>query len=519
MYSTAFFECYHTIQAVDADTMRGIPCVNFTTVNLISHYTDSNGVIAFFEPGLMNTDIFFTISADGYLYETKDPFGFVGVKLNVSCGKKSVVPVKRLNIAQRLYRVTGEGIYRDSVIVNEPVANISRNLLESKFLINQGVIGQDSVHTIVYKKSYFWIWGDTNRMQYPLGNFQVTGATSALPAPDQLDIENGIVLNYFKGDNGFVKSIAPIEPLSLPTWIHALATGSKKQAEKKSYNEDAEDANSLLEEEELYCTYFKPRADLTILERGMAQWNDEKQQFEKLFSFDEHSVLSYPVDGSHTLRLIDTETGIEYYYFGNPFISTRVPVNEYTNLKAYESYTPLKFGTSAANLSTIEFNKAENGSIIWSWQKDTSPLTTKQLADLVLMGKLNLEDAKWLHLQSATGEKIYIHAGTINWNAYRNKFILIGQQGLGKTSLLGELWYSEAPSILGPWTYAVKIVTHNSIDFYNPMQHVIFDKKGGKEIFFEGTFVVMFDKGVKVPRYDYNQQMYKLDLSDPRLRE
>ena len=46
--------------------------------------------------------------------------------------------IRRLNIARRLYRVTGGGIYRDSVLTGDPVP-----IREP--LLNGQVLGQDSV--------------------------------------------------------------------------------------------------------------------------------------------------------------------------------------------------------------------------------------------------------------------------------------------------------------------------------------------------------------------------------------
>jgi hypothetical protein len=65
--------------------------------------------------------------------------------------------------------------------------------------------------------------------------------------------------------------------------------------------------------------------------------------------------------------------------------------------------------------------------------------------------------------------------------------------------------------------YAVKVVTHEKYSFYNPKQHPIFDRDGGREIYFEGTYTHTFSgNNDATPRYDYNQVMYKLDLADPR---
>ena len=37
-------------------------------------------------------------------------------------------------------------------------------------LINSGVIGQDSVQATRHGDDIFWFFGDTNRVDYPLGN-------------------------------------------------------------------------------------------------------------------------------------------------------------------------------------------------------------------------------------------------------------------------------------------------------------------------------------------------------------
>src|SRR3954469_10832642 len=97
---------YFTITVVDGQTGRGVPLVELRTVNGIRHYTDSNGIVAFHEPGLMNSDVFFHVSSHGYDFP-KDGFGFHGKTLRVTEGGRAQLKVKRLNIAERLHRVTG----------------------------------------------------------------------------------------------------------------------------------------------------------------------------------------------------------------------------------------------------------------------------------------------------------------------------------------------------------------------------------------------------------------------------
>ena len=85
---------YFKITVVDEQTGRGVPLVELTTVNNVRHVTDSNGVVAFHEPGLMNREVFFYVEGPGYEYP-KDGFGFRGVRLTTTPGKTATVRVKR----------------------------------------------------------------------------------------------------------------------------------------------------------------------------------------------------------------------------------------------------------------------------------------------------------------------------------------------------------------------------------------------------------------------------------------
>ena len=72
----------------------------------------------------------------------------------------------------------------------------------------------------------------------------------------------------------------------------------------------------------------------------------------------------------------------------------------------------------------------------------------------------------------------------------------------GGTSFLGEVWYAEADTPVGPWVYAVKVVTHDRYSFYNPKQHPMFDKDKGRFIYFEGTYTHIFSGNPQTtPRY------------------
>jgi len=122
-----------------------------------------------------------------------------------------------------------------------------------------------------------------------------------------------------------------------------------------------------------------------------------------------------------------------------------------------------------------------------------------------------------------TGKPILLSNCSCFWNDYRKRYVMIASQVLGAT-MLGEVWYSESDRPEGPWTAARKIITHankpnDAHDFYNPTQHPFLDRDGGRVIYLEGSYVNTFSGNPHTtPYYEYNQIMYRLDLSDPQLK-
>jgi len=76
---------YFAVKVVDDETGHGVPLVELRTVNDLRYFTDSNGVVAFREPGLMEKDVFFYVASHGYEYP-KDGFGIRGAALHVTAG-------------------------------------------------------------------------------------------------------------------------------------------------------------------------------------------------------------------------------------------------------------------------------------------------------------------------------------------------------------------------------------------------------------------------------------------------
>ena len=474
---------WFAIRVVDEETGRGIPLVELETVNHLRFYTDSNGTAAFHEPGLMERQIFFHVHSHGYEYP-KDDFGYRGVRLKTTPGSEAVLKLKRLNIAERLYRVTGAGIYRDSRLLGRS-APIKRPLL------NGLVFGSDSVVTAVYRGKLHWFWGDTNRPSYPLGNFHVPFATSLLPGGGGLDPGLGVNLTYAVGQNGFAKETAKM-PGKGPTWIDGLVVLPDENRQSR-----------------LLAQYVKIKAPLAVYERGVVQFDDERQQFGHRAMFSKDAPL-YPHGHPFLHRAGD---GHEYVYFagGMPLVRVRANVAGYLDPTQYETYTFLQPGTG----SGVQRNP--DGSLKFEWRAGQPKMDHKQVNKLIADKKITAGESPVHLIDIETGKPVLTQHGSVYWNDHRQRWVMVISQSFG-SSMLGEIWFAEAARPEGPWFYARKIVTHDDYSFYNPKQHPYFAKDGGRTLFFEATYTSTFSGNKHpTPLYDYNQVMYRLQLDDPRL--
>jgi hypothetical protein len=481
---------YFAIKVVDEQTGRGVPLVELRTVNNISCYTDSNGLVAFREPGLMGRKVFFFVRSHGYEFP-KDGFGFAGTALEVKEGGRAELKIKRINLAERLYRITGAGIYRDSVLLGE-----STPIREP--LLNAEVTGQDSTLVVQFQNKLFWIWGDTGRVRYPLGQFSASGATTVLPGKE-LDPAKGIDLHYFTDAEGFGRPMCPL-PEPGAVWLDGLTVlPGENNAEM------------------MFAHYMRLKDLGKPLEHGLVVWDEKSQTFRKQVTFDLENKWQNPQ--GHTIHWKDSsQGGAEYLLFASAFASVRVRA-EWKSIQdpsAYEAFTCLQPGTHY-DKETAKVERDADGKLVYGWKRATDPIAGAEEQELIAAGKIRAEEARHLPRDIDGGKTVRMHLGSIAWNEYRKKWILIAV-AMGGTSMLGEVWYSEADSPVGPWRTAKKIITHDKYSFYNPVYHPFFDQDDGRIIYLEGTYASTFSGNENpTPRYDYNQIMYRLDLADPRL--
>lgn len=482
------------IKVIDGATGRGVPLVGLETVNGLRFVTDSAGRVAFYEPGLMGREIFFGVRSHGYDV-AKDGFGIAGVRLKPQPGEVAEVKLTRRNVAERLCRLTGEGLYRDSVLLGHEPPSEGR-------LERGGVAGQDSVQAAVYRGRAYWLWGDTQRMSYPLGLFRTAGATTPLFAPASFDpaAAGGIPYEYFIDEQtGFARAMMPLpERPEGVIWIFGLFTVA-----------DAAGA------ERLVAHYSRRKGLFDELEQGIAVFNDEKAIFESAKELPLSEKWRFPT--GHPIR--HEEDGIPWLLFGSPTPNVRVRATfeDVLDPARYEAFTCAREGATHAPPSpTLN----DDGSPAWRWQRDLSPVSSKQEREWIDAGKIRPQHARFSPVDATDeSERIVLHSGTVRWNPHRKRWVMLAGQIGGKASHLGEVWYAEASHPTGPFAKAVRVVTHDRQSFYNVCHHDFLDRDGGRTIHFEGTYTNDFSGNPdKTPRYNYNQVLYRLDVDAEALR-
>lgn len=464
---------YFGIHVVDEQTGRGIPLVELRTVNDIRCITDNAGWIAFNEPGLMDREVWFYLSLSPGYEKKKDGFGYTGLRVTPKAGTSTTVKLDRTVIAERIARTTGQGIFRDSELLGLPHALPNMN--------NGGVMGQDSVQAVPYRGGIFWLWGDTNVPQYPLGNFRTTCATT----PKDLKPETGISFEYFTDTTSpsHLRAMMPSKEQGA-VWLFGLLTV------KDERNEEA-----------LLAHYGRYKGLQAAEEHGICRFNDRNGVFETVTSLPKEEKWRFAEGNS--LRVTNEEG--DFFYFAFPFCHTRVKVT-LKDVQSPESYEALRYDEESKS---------------WKWQKEKPATTQSEETKLLLEKKMTMDQARFRLKDAASGKLVRIHNGSIAWNDFRKKFTLIALQNGEKEdpSPLGEVWYAESNSPAGPWGSAIKVASHPRYTYYNPVHHAFLDAEGGKVIYFEGTYSLEFSGNPLAPaRYDYNQLMYRLDLSDPRLK-
>jgi hypothetical protein len=219
----------------------------------------------------------------------------------------------------------------------------------------------------------------------------------------------------------------------------------------------------------LVAVYAKIKPPLEVSRWGLCVWNEARERFEflrEVWTRSPDRPEPPAVPEGHAVVWRD-EAGRRWLLFGNPFPRLRCPAS-------FEAWS----------------DPAQ-------WEVVPTP-------------------ARWV--SAADGRKVEPHSGSIAWHPWRGRWVAVFMERFGRPSAFGEVWYAEAPTPLGPWGRAVKLLSHDNYTFYNPRIHAETLRADSPVLLFEGTYSREFaDRPEPTPRYDYNQVLYRLDLDDPGL--
>ncbi len=328
------------IAIVDKESGWPVPLVELRTTHEQRFVSDNAGLIAIDDPDLLDRAVWFHVKGHGYGVK-KDGFGYEGIRTSPVAGGTIRIEVERRNIAKRLGRLTGGGLFAES-----------QKLGEASPLPESGIFGCDSVLMTRDQGKLFWLWGDTTLPGYPLGIFHSTAATTS-PAPIK-KFEPPLNLGYthLRNKEGKPRDVAKL-PGDGPTWLTGMISLPS------AYSSMGLNSHRLL------ATYSKIKGHLEEYEVGLCVWNYNTE------SFAEKQVLWKLGDGDkgliprgHPFLWKDPE-GKDWVLFGDPFPTMRCPatIEAWENPATWEKVPEPAAPRSAEDGSEV---KPHRGSVAWN---------------------------------------------------------------------------------------------------------------------------------------------------------
>lgn len=325
------------IEITDSESGWPVPLVELKTTHGVKFVSDNAGIVAFDLPELLGRETWLEVRSHGYSVAA-DGFGMRGVRFTPQEGGTYHIKVNRGNIARRLGRLTGAGLFAESVKCGLPGGGEE-----------SGVLGSDSVQNAVYRGKLFWAWGDTSLAHYPLGIFDMTSATTALQPLTSFEPPLRLAFDYFRDDKSRPRGVAKM-PGDGPTWLDgyvSLPDGSGK--------------------EHLVATYIKVRHYLEAYECGLCVWDDSTSAFQQervVWTKSEKTPGRPPVPTGHPASWKD-EAGRPWIYFGNPLPVLRCPAT-FESWKDSSTWEPLTPQATLSDAAGGPLVTPHTGSIAWN---------------------------------------------------------------------------------------------------------------------------------------------------------
>jgi hypothetical protein len=319
------------VQILDKTTKRPVPLVELKTTSEVTFVTDNAGWVAIDSPELLGREVWFHVRGHGYSV-AKDGFGYRGLRLTTTPGRRATIEINRDILAERVGRWTGSGLFAESQKLG----------LETDWK-ETGIVGQDTVQTVVFRNQRFWLWGDTVLPDYPLGLFQVSGArTKTLP-----DFHAPLrpTFNYFRDQKQRPRNIA-VMPGDGPTWVFGLTAVKNVDGDEK-----------------LVGVFTKVRNHLESYEWSLCVWNEQTENFEKLrtlWTKSNQSPTPPPLPNGHAIPWSD-ENGKAWLLFGDPFPRLKMPATfeAWQDPKTWQTLDPpTKLGNVLVHGGSIGYHRA-----------------------------------------------------------------------------------------------------------------------------------------------------------------
>jgi hypothetical protein len=315
-----------------------------------------------------------------------------------------------------------------------------------------GVLGSDSVVTAELGGKLLWFWGDTNLPHHPLGIFNVSAASTEKFVPPAKP--------PLRPPYAYVNERKTAQGETRPRGVAAIPGEGPTWVWGAVTLPDAQGAPHLV------ASAVKVKGEMHAYRWDLVEWDPHEELFRPLdtvWTEDAANPKAPPLPDGHAVPWSD-QAGRNWILFCNPFPSLRTPAT-YEGWKNPETWKPLRPAAAAA---------------------------------------------------TPAGENIFVHGGHVAWHPWSRKWLAIFTQKAGKPSFLGEVWLAEAAEPFGPWVNARKVLSHDDYTFYNPVLHPEFFRADSPVVHFEGTYTTTFSGNKQpTPRWDYNQVLYQLDLSQP----
>ncbi len=324
------------IEVVEKGSGWPVPLVELRTTHSLRFVSDNAGVIACDAPELMGRLTWFDVIGHGYEVP-KDGFGMRGVRITPERGKTLRIEVSRINLAKRIGRLTGAGLFAESQKLGEE--------LEWQ---DSGIHGADSVQNAVHRGKLFWAWGDTQVPGYPLGIFDMSSATTAVQPLASLEPPLRLKLDYFTDDQGKARGVAKM-PGKGPTWVSGYVSLPDRNGAPR-----------------LVGSYVKIKPPMDAYETGLCVWNEDTQAFDLqrvLWTQSDAVPKPPPMPDGHPAFWRDAQ-GKEWVLFGNPLPVLRCPAT-YEGWLDAATWEVLKPQSHLAGPEGAQV-KPHSGSIAWN---------------------------------------------------------------------------------------------------------------------------------------------------------